>query len=46
MDGQFDLLDGEGVDAGVVTVEFVLVGVAVKFGIGCDEEALGMGGIP
>ena len=37
--GKLKLLNGEGVDTGVVTVEFVLAGVAVKFDTGCNEGA-------
>ena len=39
-------LDDEGIDAGVFTVELVLVGVAVRLGTDCTEGALGMVGIP
>ena len=45
-DGHLKLFNGEGVDAGAVTVDFVLVGVAVRLGTGCDTGALGMVGIP
>ena len=40
------LLDVEGVDTGVFTVELVLVGVAVKLGVDCDSGVLGIVGIP
>ena len=46
MDGQLKLLNIEGVDAGAFKVEFVLVGVAGRFGANCNEGASGIVGIP